>query len=231
MAMGSVPVLESLLALSATSLDPSVELGFRDWEELPSTPGESGMDIINSLLIKIFDSLRRFTARSPTSWQSPFDGISFPSLNSALFHERHPSVSLAISWAMLRLGKWFLPPIFLLQLSFSLTDVSVGLLTSSPVSIPDLLPYGVASLETGFVRDSLRFAREPLFFCARVLNHCFGQEMAPLPDVSLGPAKSQSWKVLFESLNFWYTNRPQEYKPVLELDASDQLFQIGRAHV
>lgn len=225
MAMESIPVLESLLALSATSLDPNSGLGFKDIGLLPTTPGESGMNIIHSLLIMTFDSLRRFTAQAPASWQSPFNNIDFPAFNSALFHEEYSTVSSAISWAMLRLGKSPCTVSMSLRL-IVVIDVSVGLLNGSPVSIPDILPYGNTSLDNGFSRVSFSYAREPLFLCARVLNYCFGQEPAASPDASLGPAKSQNWKAMFESLNFWYKNRPQEFKPMLEIDANDQLFPL-----
>ena len=99
-------------------------------------------------------------------------------------------------------------------------------MTSSPVSIPDILPYGPASPLVGLSRESLSYDREPLFLCARVLNHCFGQDVASTPGIHLGLGTTQKWKSLFESLNIWYSNRPQDSKPMLEIEENDQLFPL-----
>lgn len=99
-------------------------------------------------------------------------------------------------------------------------------MTSSPVSIPSILPYGVPSPMAGLLRESLKHNREPLFLCAQVLNHCFGHETASSPGMHLGVGTTQNWKSLFESLSIWYTNRPRDLKPMLEMEESDELFPL-----
>ncbi|CAM1504272.1 Fc.00g018630.m01.CDS01 [Cosmosporella sp. VM-42] len=207
-AMESIPVLESLLALSIASLEQHADPGHRDRRILPTDPNEPGMNVLYSLLVFTFVTIRRYVLAAPTSWQSPFKSVGFASLNSALFHEQYPTVSLAVSWLIVRL------------------DVSVGLMTSSPVSIPDILPYGATAPLVELSRESLRFDREPLFMCARVLNHCFGQDMASSPSMQLGLGTTPNWKSLFESLNMWYSNRPRDFKPMLEIEENDQLFPL-----
>ena len=99
-------------------------------------------------------------------------------------------------------------------------------MTLSPVSIPSILPYGAGSPITGLSRESLNHDRQPLYLCARVLNHCFGQETPSSPGIHLGLGTTQNWKSLFESLNMWYTNRPRDLKPMIEMEENDQLFPL-----
>ncbi|KAF7558721.1 hypothetical protein G7046_g5450 [Stylonectria norvegica] len=223
-AMESVPVLESLLAISLTSLDRHANPNLRDQRILPTDPNQLGMSVLNSLIVFAFVTLRRYVVAAPTSWQSPFRSISFASLNSALFQEQSPATSLAVSWLILRLGKL---PLTQLQSRHLLDpDVSVGLMTSSSVSIPDILLRGAASPLDGSLRESLNHEREPLLLCARVLNHCFGHDSAASPSVQNGLGTNQNWKLLFECWNGWYTHRPRILKPMLEIEESDQLFPL-----
>lgn len=113
-----------------------------------------------------------------------------------------------------------------MSLLLTLIDVSVGLMTGSPVSIPDILPSGNAiSFASQITRDTMKYDREPLLLCAKVLNHCFAPDIPQSPGMEgIRPGTTQSWRALFEALNIWWTNRPQELKPMLEMDESDQLF-------
>lgn len=75
-------------------------------------------------------------------------------------------------------------------------------------------------------RGSLQFDRGPLLLCAKVLNHCFGgNEMATSPNLSPRPTASQTWASLSEALNVWYSNRPHDFIPMLEVD-DDELFPL-----
>lgn len=103
--MGSVSVLESLLALSLATLTNHANPDVNDQRILPPDANESGMSVLYSLLVFAFVSIRRHVVNAPTSWQSPFKSVNFTSLNSALFQEQYPAVSLAVSWLILRLGK------------------------------------------------------------------------------------------------------------------------------
>ena len=108
--MESIPVLDSLLALSLATLDSHAVADGRDQGNLQADPNESGLNVLYSLLIFAFESVRRYVITPPTSWQSPFRSVAFPALNSALFQEQYPTVSLSVSWLILRLGKSRSPP-------------------------------------------------------------------------------------------------------------------------
>lgn len=72
---------------------------------MPTDPSEPGMNVLHSLIVFVFTTVRRYILAPPTSWQSPFKTVGFGSLNSALFQEQSPSVGLAAAWLILRLGK------------------------------------------------------------------------------------------------------------------------------
>ncbi|KAM5351784.1 hypothetical protein ACJ41O_004507 [Fusarium nematophilum] len=108
-AMDSIPLLDSLLSLSLTTLGSQVELDFTEQSILPADPNNSSIDILRNALTFAFISLRRHFITPPTSWQSPSRSIGFDALNSASFQEHHPSVALAVSWMMLRLSESPMP--------------------------------------------------------------------------------------------------------------------------
>lgn len=100
-------------------------------------------------------------------------------------------------------------------------------MASSTVSIPSLLSYGVSSpAASELSRESFKYDRDPLLLMAQVLNYCYGTDSAHSPGIHLGLGTTHKWKVLFEGLMMWYNNRPREFKPMLELDESDQLFPL-----
>ncbi|KAK7422712.1 hypothetical protein QQX98_001500 [Neonectria punicea] len=205
--MDSIPVLDSLLALSMTTLGEHVDLNFDQGIVQPDPTGPS-VDILHSVLAFAFVALRRHVVVAPTSWQSPSKNLTFGLLNSTSFQEHYPKVNLAVSWMILRL------------------DLSVGLMNGSPVSISNLLSYGASSPMSGMCRESLKYDREPVLLCAQVLNHCFGQDLPTTPGIHLRPSTAQNWKSLTESLNMWYNNRPRDFKPMWEVEESEELFPL-----
>lgn len=93
------------------------------------------------------------------------------------------------------------------------------------IFIPDDLLESVGiSTGRGLPRDLLDYDRQPLLLCARALNYCFGsRSQSQIPGA---PNKVAIWKEIFNSLDLWYTNRPQDFKPVLELQQGDRLFPL-----
>lgn len=223
--MDSIPILDSLLSLSLITLGGHVDLEFGDQNIMPSDSNNSSMDILRDTLIFTFVTLRKHFMTSPTSWQSPSKSIGFETLNLVSFQEQHPAVGLAVSWIILRLGK-FTVLFGLNMIAYQILDVSVGLMNGSPVSIPPLLSYAASSPISGLHRDPRKYDREPVLLCAQVLNYCFGREVAASPGFGLCPTPAQNWKSLSEALSMWYTNRPQDFKPILEIDDSEQLFPL-----
>ncbi|KAF4982708.1 hypothetical protein FZEAL_1735 [Fusarium zealandicum] len=206
-AMDSAPLLDSLLSLSLTTLGGQVELDFGEQSLLPASPNNSSIDILCNALTFAFTTLRRHFVTPPTSWQSPSKSVAFDVVNSASFQEQQSSVALAVSWMMLRL------------------DVSVSLMNGSSVSIPSLVSYEASSPLNGMYRESLKYDREPLLLCAQVLNYCFGSDDPTSPGL-IRPTAAQKWKSLSEALSMWYTNRPRDFKPMLEIDDNEQLFPL-----
>jgi hypothetical protein len=101
--MSSPPILEALLALSLTSHhrgSKGVSIPNNSIEQI-SVPG---MGVLESILVVAFYSIRHFASMTPFCWQSPFSKPTLHALDSALSTDDLPSVRLAVSWALLRLG-------------------------------------------------------------------------------------------------------------------------------
>ncbi|KAI5462352.1 hypothetical protein BGZ63DRAFT_423615 [Mariannaea sp. PMI_226] len=205
----SMPVLNSLLALASITLDQHLDSSFdTQLTALPDPEESSAIDMLHGALIFVFTVLCRHIIVSPTSWRSPSKNIAFGLLNSGIFHERYPSINLALSWMALRL------------------ELSVGLMNGSPVSIPDTISYSATSPMNLVSWESFRYGHEPILLCAQVLNHCFGHCNPATPRVPGHASTAQNWKSLTDSLHMWYTNRPQDFKSVWEGDESDQIFPL-----
>jgi hypothetical protein len=107
--MTSPPILEALLALSLTSHyrgSKGVTIPNNAVEQI-SIPG---MGVLESIVVVAFYSIRHFASTTPFCWQSPFSKHSLQDLNSALRSDGIPSIRLAVSWALLRLGGLILLP-------------------------------------------------------------------------------------------------------------------------
>jgi hypothetical protein len=96
---------------------------------------------------------------------------------------------------------------------------------SEPVIIPNLLLDTVTTPSgRGWSRDLLDYDRQPLLFCARALNFCFSRDS---DGQSSGPRnKVEAWKEISNSLDLWYLNRPQDFRPILDSGKSDSLFPL-----
>ncbi|KAF4443837.1 Transcriptional regulatory protein pro-1 [Fusarium austroafricanum] len=204
-AMNSMPLLSSLLSLSLATLGNDTHLDLTGQSLLPD-PDNPHIGIMRSALTFTFTTLHRQFVTQPTSWLSPSKNIGYDSINSVSFQDHYPSVALAISWMILRLG------------------VSVSLMNGSPVSIPSMVSYEASSPLNGIYRESLKCGREPVLLCAQVLNYCFGDDASTSPERIRTPA-AQKWKALYGALHMWYTNRPRDFKPMLEIE-DNELFPL-----
>jgi hypothetical protein len=90
------------------------------------------------------------------------------------------------------------------------------------VPIPELLLRGL-SIESSrrWSRDLIDYDRQPILLCARVLSHCFSQGQGSSSSTTTTPttptSRLDTWTELFNSLSLWYSNRPHDFKPVVEL--------------
>ncbi|EWG48411.1 hypothetical protein FVEG_16266 [Fusarium verticillioides 7600] len=205
-AMNSVSVLDSVLSLSLETLGDRAQLDLNEQPLLLDT-STSRIEILCCALIFTFTALRRQFATQPTSWLSPSRSTGYETINSTAFQLHHPTVALAISWMILRLG------------------VSVGLMSGSSVPIPSIVSREVSSPIGMLSREPHRCGREPVLLCAEALNYCFGGDIQTDPDMIRLPA-AHRWKAFSEALQKWYSTRPTDFKPMLEAEDGDQLFPL-----
>ncbi|KAF5538270.1 transcriptional regulatory protein pro-1 [Fusarium napiforme] len=205
-AMNSVSVLDSVLSLSLETLGDRTQLDLNEQPLLLDT-STSRIDILCCVLVFTFTTLRRQFATQPTSWSSPSKSTGYEAINSTALQLHHPTVALAMSWMILRLG------------------VSVGLMSGSSVPIPSIVSREVSSPMGMLSREPHRCGREPVLLCAEVLNYCFGGDIQTDPDTIRLPA-AHRWKAFSEALQKWYSNRPTDFKPMLEAEDGEQLFPL-----
>ncbi|PNP82944.1 hypothetical protein FNYG_03266 [Fusarium nygamai] len=205
-AMNSASVLDSVLSLSLETLGDRTQLDLSEQPLLLNT-STSHIEILCCVLAFTFTTLRRQFATQPTSWLSPSKSTGYETINSIAFQLHHPTVALAMSWMILRLG------------------VSVGLMNGSSVPIPSIVSREVSSPMGMLSRESHRCGREPVLLCAEVLNYCFGGDIRTDPDTIRLPA-AHRWKAFSEALQKWYSNRPTDFKPMLEAEDGEQLFPL-----
>ncbi|KAK0391175.1 hypothetical protein NLU13_0676 [Sarocladium strictum] len=206
LSLESQPLLDSLLALSSTSLlatsrqkenvcMPSNEL-------MPELPFSSEAEAAALAMTCV----RMFMLTDPFSWPVPAPFPALPSQQHAA-SEDGKGLSLSTAWLVLRLG------------------LGRGLMQDESVTIPDMLLHAVSTPSgRGWSRDLLDYDRQPILLCARALNYCFARK-----DEGYGPglrSRVDAWKEIFNSLDLWYSNRPQDFRPVLEIDKQDRLFPL-----
>ncbi|KAF5630937.1 transcriptional regulatory protein pro-1 [Fusarium sp. NRRL 52700] len=205
-AMDSISVLDSVLSLSLQTLGDCSQLDSNDQPLLPDT-STSSIKILCRVLVFTFISLRRQFTTQPTSWLSPSRSTGYETINSTAFQLHHPTVALAVSWMILRLG------------------VSVGLMNGSSIPIPSIVSREASSPIGMLSREPHRCGREPVLLCTEVLNYCFGGDIQTDPDTVRLPA-AHRWKAFSEALHKWYSNRPTDFKPMLETEDGEQLFPL-----
>ncbi|KAG5784612.1 hypothetical protein H9Q73_001755 [Fusarium xylarioides] len=199
-AMDSVSVLDSVLSLSLETLGDRTQLDLNEQPLLLDT-STSSIEILCSVLVFTFTTLRRQFTTQPTSWLSPSKSTGYETINSTPFQLHHPTAALAVSC------------------------VSVGLMHGSSVPIPSIVSREVSS-PIGILSTELhRCGREPVLLCAEVLNYCFGGDIQTDPDMIRLPA-AHTWKAFSEALHKWYSNRPTDFKPMLETEDGEQLFPL-----
>ncbi|KAF4494454.1 Transcriptional regulatory pro-1 [Fusarium agapanthi] len=205
-AMDSISVLDSVLSISLETLGHRNQLDLNEQPLLPDT-STSSIEILCRVLVFAFTTLRRQFATQPTSWLSPSKSTGYETINSTPFQLHHTTVALTVSWIILRLG------------------VSVGLMNGSSVPIPSIVSREVSSPMSALSRERHRYGRDPVLLCAEVLNFCFGGNIQTDPDTIRLPA-AHRWKAFSEALHKWYSNRPTDFKPMLETEDGEQLFPL-----
>ncbi|RNJ59594.1 hypothetical protein D7B24_002204 [Verticillium nonalfalfae] len=218
LAMESGSALHSLLALSSQSLqaerltqtkDHSLHI-ITDTSFMQNQDLESVNDC--ELIHLALASTTHFLRDVPGAWHSTTcllaDGAHFKELG------RPPSkLRLSVLGLLLRL------------------DLGKALVNGTTVSIPDQLNYPANPPEwqTSAIADTVfQSASESLLLCAQAVN--FGACSFPAPASSTTGSAPRSpvqrWTMLHDALSTWYTNRPREFHPMIEMEVDDSLFPV-----
>ncbi|KAM0276546.1 hypothetical protein ACHAQH_006647 [Verticillium albo-atrum] len=219
LAMESEGALYSLLALSSESqlADPQ-QTQTQDAEYLGAMAEASFMrhhsfDPFNdsNLTLVALASTARFLRGAPGSWHSASSVLGDDVLRKGLGHA--PSkLRLSVLGLLLRL------------------DLGTALVNGTIVSIPEQLNYPATPTqwEASVIADTLfQSAIESLLLCAQAVN--FGACSFPAQASTAGSAPQspvQRWTMLTDALNNWYANRPQEFRPMIEMEVDESLFPV-----
>ncbi|KAI8264184.1 hypothetical protein K4K58_012452 [Colletotrichum sp. SAR11_239] len=114
-------------------------------------------------------------------------------------------------------------------------ELAAALVTGSPISVPEQLNYNPMSQQwntsSAVAETIFQYTIEPLLLCAKVVNFCSGsfppQTTTPNPNGATPLTPVHRWTMLSDALGLWYTNRAQEFRPMVEIDGGDDtLFPI-----
>ncbi|KAM0328752.1 hypothetical protein ACHAQA_005165 [Verticillium albo-atrum] len=112
----------------------------------------------------------------------------------------------------------------------ALANLGTALVNGTTVSIPEQLNYPATPTqwETSVIADTLfQYAVEPLLLCAQVVN--FGACAFPAQASTIGGAPQspvKRWTMISDALSTWYANRPQEFRPMIEMEIDESLFPV-----
>ncbi|KAK3938180.1 hypothetical protein QBC46DRAFT_441361 [Diplogelasinospora grovesii] len=208
-AMESRPVLEPLLALSATSL------GLQSGMAKPGEPSGHFLESrhtrrseVESLLVGALSAAQAFIITPPSSWHGLPAGF-----NLGAMDDQSSLAGLGVKNYALCL---------LLRL-----DLAAALVSGTSVSSPnELLFQALPSRNYHTIAGGIfRYAFRSLQLCGRAVNFCSGDPPPPPPppsSSSSGPApqlsRAQTWQLVVDELRTWYAERPQSFQPMVELD-------------
>ncbi|KAJ3946805.1 uncharacterized protein N0V96_003180 [Colletotrichum fioriniae] len=221
LAIESEGVLHSLLAVAATAQQADMRMVSGDVEYLkslaeakafqPSGPVISDSDLVHLTL----STACRFISDIPSGWNS-LSAVINHNFWDVTLAEATPK-TIAILSVLIRL------------------ELAAALVTGAPISIPEHLSYNPIPQQwnsSTIAETIFQYTIEPLLLCAKVVNFCSGsfppQTQADLDlggGVPLTPV--HRWTMLSDALGSWYTNRAQEFRPMVEMDGGDEtLFPV-----
>ncbi|OHW98225.1 transcriptional regulatory protein pro-1, partial [Colletotrichum incanum] len=208
-------VLHSLLAVAATAQQADMKTAFNDVEYLKSLAGArpihaEGVTISDSDLVHLtLWTACQFTSNIPDGWQNPpvMVGDNFWSMALA----EATSKTISILSVLIRL------------------ELAAALVTGAPISVPEQLHYDPISQpwnSSPIAEKMFQYTIEPLLLCAMVVNFCAGSFHPQSPDLGVRLTPVHRWTMLSDALGVWYTNRAQEFRPMVEIDGDENLFPI-----
>ncbi|KAI3552838.1 hypothetical protein CABS01_06404 [Colletotrichum abscissum] len=221
LAIESESVLHSLLAVAATAQQADLRIVSGDAGHLKSLAETkafqlSGPVINDSDLAHLtLSKACQFISDIPSSWNSLSSSIDHNFWNVALAEATPKTVSILS--VLVRL------------------ELAAALVTGAPISIPEHLSYKPIPQQwnsSTIAETIFQYTIEPLLLCAKVINFCSGSFPPQTPaDLDLGGGVPLTpvhrWTILSDALGSWYTNRAQEFRPMVEMDGGDEtLFPV-----
>ncbi|KAK1537754.1 hypothetical protein CPAR01_07867 [Colletotrichum paranaense] len=221
LAIESESVLHSLLAVAATAQQADLRIVSGDVGYLKSLAEAkafqlSGPVINDTDLVHLtLSTACQFISDIPSSWNSLSGSIDQNFWNVALAEATPKTVSILS--VLVRL------------------ELAAALVTGAPISIPEHLSYNPIPQQwnsSTIAETIFQYTIEPLLLCAKVINFCSGSFPPQTPaDLDLGGGVPLTpvhrWTMLSDALGSWYTNRAQEFRPMVEMDGGDEtLFPV-----
>lgn len=206
LATESPAVLQGLLDISARSLKAVTGMDKMSHlnSAMPAMIGE--MSAEQRLLCA---SLRQATepfAQDTFASESYVYGMTMGIAHDLLL-ERPTSISMAAYHVLLRL------------------DMGKALVNELPTSIPLHLPEMTNTPwhKTDSAMHIFQCANTPLFLCLRAMRFCWGD---PADRIGLAGDMVSTWRDIVDQLNAWYSQRPQEFLSVVEIEMADDGFPL-----
>ncbi|KAI0155587.1 hypothetical protein BJ166DRAFT_499609 [Pestalotiopsis sp. NC0098] len=105
------------------------------------------------------------------------------------------------------------------------TDMGKALINEIPMAIPSHLPEMTHSQwhKTDEAVHIFQCANTPLFLCLRAMNFCWGD---PADRLGLADDMVSTWRDIVDQLNAWYSQRPQEFLSMVEIEMADDGFPL-----
>ncbi|KAL0943376.1 C6 zinc finger domain-containing protein [Colletotrichum truncatum] len=218
LAIESEAVLHALLAVSAIAQQGDLRATPNDMEYLKSLAEtgpmkQNGVNNINDgdLAHLTLSTACRFISNIPNGWHElPVISDTFWSMALA---DAGPKTITILS-VLIRL------------------ELAAALVTGAPISVPEQLNYNPLSQQwnnsSAVAETIFQYTIEPLLLCAKVVNFCAGSFPPQTPDLGVPLTPVHRWTMLSDALGVWYTNRAQEFRPMVEIDGGgdDNLFHI-----
>jgi hypothetical protein len=100
-----------------------------------------------------------------------------------------------------------------------------ALINELPTSIPLHLPEMTNAPwhKTDSAMHIFQCANTPLFLCLRAMKFCWGD---PADRIGLAGDMVSTWRDIVDQLNAWYSQRPQEFLSMVEIEMADDGFPL-----
>ncbi|KAF9890354.1 hypothetical protein FE257_006020 [Aspergillus nanangensis] len=181
-------------------------------DRLPLNRQGTGLDLNSTemSLLVLFDQLRSLISEFPNTWNNTAYG-DLRLLESLAPHAFGMEIESSVYWMFLRL------------------DLSIALANNMSIRTPlptSAVPSPSLLSRTEDVHERVRhYTHVVLWLCGKVLSVCHQESMAQ--EDSSHQQLTDSWVQIFNELDQWFHMRPQELRPMVELNTGDQVLSAG----